>query len=95
MDANIDSLRWMQYEKQTNTIWPDEMIKDFGEAEFDISEFKFLKIQISFVKCHNYLKKQAAMMDESLAQTLTTWRDYINMAEQMKMNVKCDQIANP
>lgn len=95
MDANIYSLRWMQYEKLANTIWPDEMVKDFGEARFYTSEFNFIKPPISFVKCHNYLKKQAGIMDESLAQTLTTWRDYINMAEQLKMDTKIDQISRP
>lgn len=95
MDANIFSLRWMQYEKLADTIWPDEMIKDFGEAEFNTSEFNFLDTPISFVKCHNYLKKQAATMEESMGQVLTTWRDYINMAQQLKMNTKCDQIAKP
>lgn len=95
MNGNIYSLRWMQYEKIANTIWPDEMIKDFGEAQFATSAFNFLHTPVSFVKCHNYLKKQAAIMDESLEQVLTTWRDYINMADQMKMNTKCDQIAKP
>lgn len=95
MDANIYSLRWMQYEKEANTIWPDEMMKDFGEAGFSTSVFNFLHTPISFVKCHNYLKKQAAMMDESMAQTLISWRDYTNMADQLKMNTKCDQIAKP
>lgn len=95
MACNIDMLRWMQYEKLANTIWPDEMIKDFGDARIKSSEFGFLKTPISFVKCHNYLMKQAAIMDESLKQTLTTWQDYFNMAEQLKMNVDCDQIARP
>lgn len=95
MNGNIDSLRWLQHEKVADTIWPDEMIKDFGEAEFETSEFDFLEIPISFIKCHNYLKKQMAIMDESMEQVLTTWRDYINMAKKMKMNTKSDQIAKP
>lgn len=95
MDGNIYSLYWMQYEKMADTIWPDEMIKDFGKAMFKTSVFGFLDAPISFVKCHNYLKKQAAMMDESLNQALTTWRDYINMADKLKMNTKCDQIVRP
>lgn len=95
IDGNIWSLRWMQYEKLANTIWPDEMIKDFGEARFPTSAFNFMQTPISFVKCHNYLKKQAAIMDESIAQTLITWRDYMNMADGLKMNTKCDQIARP
>lgn len=95
MDANIESLRWMQYEKFANTIWPDEMIKDFGEEEFKTSAFGFLHKPISFVKCHNYLKKQMTIMDESMRQVLSTWQDYINMADQMKMNTECEQIARP
>ena len=95
MDANLESLRWMQYEKIADTIWPDEMIKDFGEANFPTSAFNFLYAPIGFVKCHNYLKKQAAIMDESMKQVLITWRDYINMADRLKMNTKCDQIAKP
>ena len=95
MDGNVYSLRWLQYEKFANTIWPDEMIQDFGEANIGTADFGFLHIPISFVKCHNYLKKQATIMGESMQQTLTTWRDYVNMADQMKMNTKCDQIAKP
>lgn len=95
MDGNVYSLKWLQYEKMANTIWPDEMIKDFGEAFFETSAFNFLHTPISFVKCHNYLKKQSAIMGEDLVQTLITWRDYINMADSLKMNTKCDQIAKP
>lgn len=95
MDGNISSLRWMQYEKMVNTIWPDDMIKDFGESGFKTSEFNFLAPQISYVKCHNYLKKQSALMGESMRQTMITWRDYVNMAESLKMNTKCDQIQRP
>lgn len=95
IDGNIHALRWMQYEKQTDTIWPDEMIKDFGNAGFGTKVFKFLKGSVSFVKCHNYLKKQAGMMNESLAQTLITWRDYINMADKLKMNTSLEQISRP
>ncbi len=95
MDGNVDSLRWMQYEKQRNTIWPDEMIRDFGEAGFKASVFGFLKPPISYVKCHNYLKKQSAMTGETIKQTMITWDDYISMAGTLKMNIMCDQIAKP
>ncbi len=95
MDANVNMLRWMQLEKVANTIWPDEMIKDFGEANILPSSFGFLKIKLSFVQCYNYLMKQAKLMDETLQQALITWRDYLCMAEQLKMNVKNEQIAKP
>ena len=95
MDGNIYHLRWMQYEKLANTIWPDEMIKDFGNASILSSSFGFLNIPISYIKCYNYLKKQAALMDESMHQALITWRDYVNMADSLKMDTKNDQIARP
>ena len=95
MDANVEMLRWMQFEKMQNTIWPDEMIKDFGNALFSTAELNFLEIPIGYVKCFNYMKKQSAIMGEGLKQVMTTWRDYINMAEQMKMNTEVEQIAKP
>lgn len=95
MDANIAMLRWMQYEKKQNTIWPDQMIQDFGNAEFSTAEFNFLKIPTSLIKIHNYLKKQQEIMQEDLRQVLTTWRDYTDMAKKMKMNIKVEQIAKP
>lgn len=95
MNAGIRHLRWMQKEKEENTVWPDDMIKGFSDAVIIPSDFKFLKIQMSFIKCFNYLKKQAEIMDETLHQALITWRDYLNMAESMKMDIRNEQIAKP
>lgn len=95
MDAGVAGLRWMQHERLANTIWPDEMIEEFEQNGIEIKEFKFLKPQISFAKCYNYLKKQAAINKENLKQTLTTWQDYINMADGLKMNTQTDQIQRP
>lgn len=95
MDGNINSLKWMQYEKLHNTIWPDEMIKDLGNAEVSTAEFNFLPHPVNVLKCYRYVKKQSVLIDETIWQTVVTWRDYINMAEQMKMNTKVEQIAKP
>ena len=95
MDANINMLKWMQLEKIEDTIWPDEMIKDFGENDIVPSGFGFLNIKLSFKQKYNYLKKQAALMDETLNQALITWQDYHNMAKRMKMDVNNEQIAKP
>ena len=34
-------------------------------------------------------------MGEGIRQALITWRDYHNMADQMKMNTRCEQISKP
>lgn len=95
MGANVMMLKWMQMEKLQNTIWPDEMIREMGNAELDASHLFFLPAPVPFVKTYNYIKKQAIMMDESLNQTIRTWRDYLNMAEDLKMNTSIDQILKP
>lgn len=97
MDGNMCALRWMQYEKMVNTIWPDAMIKDFSEAGIDAHEghLGFLPAPLHFVKIWNYMKKQAKLSGESIRQTRTTWMDYVNMAEKAKWNTKAEQILYP
>lgn len=95
MDAGIGELRWMQMEKMANTIWPDEMIKDLGREGIKTSDFGFLDITIDFRKEWNYVKKQAAIMDDTMTHALVTWRDYLYMAEKMKKNIKLEQIRKP
>lgn len=95
MKGNICCLKWLQYEKLANTIWPDEMIKDFGRNEMLSSSFGFLSAPLHYVKIWNYMKKQSALSGDTLRQVLTTWRDYVNMAEKAKWNTKTEQIVYP
>lgn len=95
MNGNVCHLKWMQLEKLANTIWPDQMLKALGEEEILPSGFGFLDSPIRYVKCYNYIQKQATLMGDTLHQALITWRDYLNMADSLKMNTKNDQIARP
>lgn len=95
INGNMKHLAWYQNEKMANTVWPDEMIRDFGDAERIPSEFYFLPIPVSFIKAWNYLKKQADHGGRDIAHTFITWRDYVNMAEQNKMDTKNDMICRP
>lgn len=95
MNGNLESLRWIQYEKMHNTIWPDEMIKELGNAEISTAAFNFLPHPVNVLKSYRYVKKQAVLINETIQQTIIIWRDYINMAEQIKMNTKEEQIAKP
>lgn len=88
-------LQWYQYEKMVNTIWPDEMIRDCGNAELTPDSFFFLPPPVPFIKAWHYLKKQAERGGMTMNRTLITWRDYINMAEQNKMDTKNDMICRP
>ncbi len=95
MDANLEMLKWMQAEKKANTIWPDDKMKELGEKHIEPEDFEFLKIPFSFVQCYNYLKKQSLLSGDTFGQTRTTWQDYTNLAEKMKMNTRLEQIAKP
>ena len=95
MDGGKLELEWMQMEKLQDTIWPDEMILDMGKAMIIISDLNFLPTPIDHQKAWRYMRKQSDIANESLHQTMITWRDYVNMAEQMKMNTRNEQILKP
>ena len=94
INAGIKGLVWMQLEKTTNTIWPDEMLQGMQEIGYP-SDFDFLPMPLNYRKIWNYVNKQAKKSNETLGQTLITWRDYYNMAEAEKWNVEAQQIGWP
>ena len=95
MDGDIKHLKWMQLEKIADTVWPDEVIKGLAEAGINSNDFGFLNPPISYVRAYNYLIKQAEKSGDTVYQTLQTWRDYHNMADQLKMDTKLDYISRP
>lgn len=96
INGDVSHLKWFQYEKSADKVFPDELIKDFGDVGIEsISDFDFIPIPLSLVKVWNYLKKQSAMCGESLERVRRTWMDYLNMAKKAKLNVKSDMIAKP
>ena len=95
MDGNVYHLWWFQNEKLANCIYPDEMIKDFGDNEIESSEFDFLDSHLKYVKIWHYIKRQQELTGDDMQQVLATWRDYIRMAEKAKMNVHNERIWKP
>lgn len=96
MDGGGYLLRWMQMEKNSDTVWSDEMLREFGENEIDPESLMFATvIEKSYTRIYSYLKKQAGIMGEDLEQARVTWRDYMNMAAKLKMNISEEQIAKP
>lgn len=95
IDGGEISLRWYQYEKTVNRIWPDEMIKDFEDNKIRSSDFGFLSPPHSYVKLWHYLLKQRKLCGEPLFQIMRTWDDYIYMAEKAKMDIKNERIWKP
>lgn len=95
INGGLNHLKWYQYEKMVDRIWPDEMIRDFGNSGFKTGEFGFLPLPLSFVKIWNYLKRQQDITGLAIRRIKDTWNDYLNMAEKAKMDVKNDRIWKP
>lgn len=57
MTPTLVTLKWMQYEKLVNTIWPDDMISEFGQNEIEVSELNFLPKPIKYLKVYNYIRR--------------------------------------
>lgn len=96
MDGNTYNLKWLQSEKRRDLIWQDAMIKDFADDEIENEDFGFLGgHQVSYVKIWNYMKRQQALTQDSLAQIMRTWEDYINMAKKAKMDIANERIWKP
>lgn len=93
--CGIETLEWMQMEKASDTIWPDEMIKELGEEKIEPSDLGYLTPPTDYRKAYRYLRKQADMEDETLYQTSNTWRDYLAMAEMLKMDTTKEYIWKP
>lgn len=101
INGGVCHLRWYQYEKMADKMWPDAMIKDFGNNDLGTAAFNFLidkypvKRILNFVKIWNYLKKQKQISEESMSKLRDTWMDYINMAKKAKMDVNNEMIWKP
>lgn len=95
MSPTTITLKWMQYEKMANTIWPDCMISEFGQNRIGINELNFLPQPVKYVKAYNYIKRQQTLSGETFHQTFITYRDYYNLAEQNKWNMTSTQISIP
>lgn len=100
MDGGKAALTWLQYEKNADTRFPDQLIKDYDEA--DIYPRDLVNIQViykgwqhSVVSIYNYIKKQMTICQETLSQTLRTYSDYLSMAEQNKCRMDLEQIIKP
>lgn len=76
-------LRWLQVEKQGGKPIPDEVLNWFCENGIRRSYLDFIWDKMSAVQIHNYLRRQAEVSQEKVPQVLTTWQDYLNMAQKL------------
>ena len=100
MDGGKAALTWLQYEKRADTIFPDQLIRDYDEAGIIPRDMTNIQViykgwQNAVVPIYNYLKKQMKICGESLSQTLRTYDDYLAMAQNNKCRMDLEQIIKP
>lgn len=93
--GGVDALKWLQYEKEVNTQWPDEVIDFYGQQKLEPDDFDFILDKMTPVKVMNYLIKQTEITGEKIRQLRITWRDYLDMAKRAKVDITKEQFYKP
>lgn len=82
-NGGTDLLKWLQIEKKIGRPIPDEVINWFCKQKISKPDLDFIWDKMTVVQIYNYLRRQAEDSQEPVQQVLTTWRDYLSMAERL------------
>lgn len=85
-DGGFAFLRWLQWEKERDTALDDNVIHRFCKWGIKPADLAFIQDRMSPLQVHNYLRRQAKESGEKVPQVLTTWRDYLAMAEKLGLD---------
>ena len=87
-DSNrgVEYLRWLQYEKSTGKAIPDDVIRWFCTENVSLRDISFIKDRMSIVQIYNYIRRNMKQENMKLREVITTWADYLSMAEKFKMD---------
>ena len=88
-------LKWLKYEKLNLKNICDEDITYLVEHEIEPKHIEFILDRMSERKICNYLKKQYELSKRKPKELLSTWNDYLCMANRLKMNTKLELFYKP
>ena len=86
INGDTEDLAWLQLEKRTNQRIPDELFRWFKKERISAKDILFIADRMSPIQIRNYLQKQKPYFDGSCRQALTTWQDYLAMAERLHID---------
>ena len=81
-------LKWLQYEKATGKLLPDHVISWFCQEDIVAEDLKFISNRMSMVQIYNYVRRQMKENGMKSREVLTTWSDYLAMAERFHMDTQ-------
>lgn len=82
-NGGIPYLLWLKWEKQTGRLIYDDVIQWFVEQRIDAESLSFILDRMNPAPIRHYLERQSAESNEEISQVLTTWRDYLSMADRL------------
>lgn len=85
-------LRWLQWEKETGKLISDEALEWLCAKKIRISDLSFILDKMNPLQIYHYLRRQAEESHETIRQVLTTWQDYLSMAERLGIDTN-DEIV--
>lgn len=85
-------LCWLQWEKQCGKAISDDVIQWFCDQKIPVRELDFIQGKMNPLQVRNYLQRQAASSGDTMKQVLTTWKDYLSMAERLGIDTN-DEIV--
>lgn len=86
---------WLEYEKRMNTVYEDEVLLFFADQKIFPDHLQFILDKMSPVKIRNYLDKQSMLSRQTPSALVGTWRDYLDMARRLKMNISLEIFYKP
>lgn len=79
-------LDWLQREKCSGRIIPDHALRWLEQEKIHVSDIAFILDRMSEQQVCNYLQRQKCGTRDSLRQIISTWRDYLSMADKLGIN---------
>ena len=87
-NGGIRFLKWLQYEKTTGKLLPDQVISWFCRENISSKDLKFISSRMNMVQIYNYVRRQMSENGMKSREVLTTWSDYLAMAERFHMDTQ-------
>ena len=81
-------LDWLHWEMSSGKFVSDEMIQWFQARNIDAADLSFIQDRMNPVQVYNYMRRQAEETQMQAQQVLTTWKDYLSMAEKLGIDTQ-------
>lgn len=94
-NGGVAFLHWLEFEKLNKKVIDDSVISLFEQWSIRPKDLDFICTRMSEKKICNFLKKQYRLSGRKPKELLSTWEDYLCMANRLKMDTKTELIYKP